>query len=59
MAKSIAFIGSGNMGCPMAENLMNAGEAVKVFDVSETNVNCKAMKYEEWSSYHRFLLNWK
>ena len=31
----------------------------KVFDVSETNVNCKAMKYEEWSSYHRFLLNWK
>ena len=31
----------------------------KVFDVSETNVNCKAMKYEEWSNYHRFLLNWK
>ena len=35
MSKSIAFIGIGNMGCPMAENLMNAGEAVKVFDVSE------------------------
>ena len=36
MSKSIAFIGVGNMGCPMAENLMKAGEAVKVFDVSES-----------------------
>ena len=35
MSKSIAFIGVGNMGCPMAENLMNAGKIVKVFDVSE------------------------
>ena len=35
MSKSIAFIGVGNMGCPMAENLMKAGKAVKVFDVSE------------------------
>ena len=36
MSRSIAFIGIGNMGCPMAENLMKAGEAVKVFDVSES-----------------------
>ena len=36
MSKSIAFIGIGNMGCPMAENLMKAGETVKVFDVSES-----------------------
>ena len=35
MSKSIAFIGVGNMGCPMAENLMKAGKIVKVFDVSE------------------------
>ena len=35
MSKSIAFIGVGNMGCPMAENLMKAGQPVKVFDVSE------------------------
>ena len=34
MSKSIAFIGVGNMGCPMAENLMKAGKIVKVFDVS-------------------------
>ena len=32
MSQSIAFIGVGNMGCPMAENLMKAGKSVKVFD---------------------------
>ena len=35
MSKSIAFIGVGNMGCPMAENLMKAGKSVKFFDVSK------------------------
>ena len=35
MSQSIAFIGVGNMGCPMAENLMIAGKSVKVFDVSK------------------------
>ena len=35
MTKSVAFIGVGNMGCPMAENLMKAGKSLKVFDVSE------------------------
>ena len=35
MSTSIAFIGIGNMGCPMAENLMKAGQNVKVFDVSK------------------------
>ena len=35
MNQSIAFIGVGNMGCPMAENLMKAGKSLKVFDVSE------------------------
>ena len=34
-SQSIAFIGVGNMGCPMAENLMKAGKSVKVFDVSK------------------------
>jgi len=33
MSKQIAFIGVGNMGCPMAENLMKAGKSVKVFDI--------------------------
>ena len=35
MSTLIAFIGVGNMGCPMAENLMKAGQTVKVFDVSK------------------------
>tara|TARA_B100001250_G_scaffold407301_1_gene427830 strand:- start:300 stop:1214 length:915 start_codon:yes stop_codon:yes gene_type:complete len=35
MSKLIAFIGVGNMGCPMAENLMKAGKILKVFDVSK------------------------
>ena len=35
MSQSIVFIGVGNMGCPMAENLMKAGKSVNVFDVSK------------------------
>ena len=35
MSEKIAFIGVGNMGNPMAENLLNAGNEIKVFDVSK------------------------
>ena len=35
MSELIAFIGVGNMGNPMAENLMKAGKKIKVFDVSK------------------------
>ena len=35
MSEQIAFIGVGNMGNPMAVNLMKAGKKVKVFDVSK------------------------
>ena len=38
MSELIAFIGVGNMGNPMAENLMKAGKKVKVFDVSKKMV---------------------
>ena len=38
MSSVIAFIGVGNMGNPMAENLMKAGNKVKVFDVSKTMI---------------------
>merc|ERR1719174_2665602 len=31
----IAFIGLGNMGLPMAKNLVSAGYLVKAYDVSE------------------------
>ena len=34
MSEQIAFIGVGNMGCPMAENVMKSGKKIKVFDVS-------------------------
>ena len=34
MVEKIAFIGVGNMGGPMAENLLKSGKEIKVFDVS-------------------------
>ncbi|MDP7540685.1 MAG: NAD(P)-binding domain-containing protein, partial [Alphaproteobacteria bacterium] len=34
----IGFIGVGNMGGPMARNLLNAGNAVMVFDVASEAV---------------------
>lgn len=36
---TIGFIGVGNMGAPMARNLINAGHALKVFDLDEEKVN--------------------
>ena len=35
----IGFIGVGNMGGPMARNLIKAGHALKVYDLSEEAVN--------------------
>ena len=35
MTDQIAFIGVGNMGNPMADQLVKAGKEVKVFDVSQ------------------------
>ena len=35
----IAFIGVGNMGLPMAENLMKSGKKIKVFDVSKKTLD--------------------
>ena len=43
MSDKIAFIGIGNMGLPMAKNLMNAGKQVKVYDVSSSMID-KAKK---------------
>ena len=36
MSQTIGFIGLGNMGLPMAEQLLKAGYAVQAFDVSES-----------------------
>jgi len=37
MAK-IGFIGLGNMGLPMAQNLIKAGHAVQGFDMSQAQM---------------------
>ena len=31
MSELLAFIGVGNMGCPMAENLMKSGKKIMMF----------------------------
>ena len=38
MSEHIVFIGVGNMGNPMAQNLVKAGKKVRVFDVSKNMV---------------------
>jgi len=38
MTQSIAFIGLGNMGGPMALNLHQAGHALRVFDLSPASL---------------------
>ena len=38
MSELIAFIGVGNMGLPMAENLMKSGKKIRVFDVSKNTI---------------------
>ena len=35
----IGFIGVGNMGAPMAQNLIRSGHTLKVFDLSERVVS--------------------
>jgi 3-hydroxyisobutyrate dehydrogenase len=36
---TVGFVGLGNMGGPMARNLINAGHSLKVFDLDEDKVN--------------------
>ena len=44
MSELIAFIGVGNMGLPMAENLMKSGKKVRVFDVSKNTIEIAQKK---------------
>ena len=39
MSELIAFIGVGNMGLPMAENLKKFGKKIRVFDVSKKTID--------------------
>ena len=58
MSKHIAFIGVGNMGNPMAQQLVNAGKQVKVFDVSEQAIKiAKETGLNVVNSLHELLLN--
>ena len=47
MSELIAFIGVGNMGNPMANNLVKAGKKVKVFDVSKKTVSYTHLRAHE------------
>jgi 3-hydroxyisobutyrate dehydrogenase len=44
MSELIAFIGIGNMGLPMAENLMKSGKKIRVFDVSKKTIEIAQKK---------------
>jgi len=47
MSELIAFIGVGNMGNPMAENLIKAGKKIRVFDVSKKMIEkAKEKKFD-------------
>ena len=47
MSELIAFIGVGNMGNPMAENLIKAGKKIRVYDVSKEMINkAKEKKFD-------------
>ena len=56
MSELIAFIGVGNMGSPMAENLIKAGKKVCVFDVSKEMINkAKEKKFDVADSIESLL----
>ena len=62
MSELIAFIGVGNMGLPMAENLMKSGKKIKVFDVSKKTIEIakeKKLKFLMSLKKHLILLEKK
>ena len=58
MSELIAFIGIGNMGSPMAENLVKAGKSVKVFDASANMIEkAKEKKLEVTKNLDELITN--
>ena len=58
MSELIAFIGVGNMGNPMAENLIKAGKKVYVFDISKEMLDrAKKKKFDVADSVENLLSN--
>ena len=55
----VGFIGIGNMGGPMAANLVKAGHEVHVFDLSEAAVkhavDAETISSRRYESYRRLL----
>ena len=47
MTDQIAFIGVGNMGNPMADQLVKAGKKVKAYDVSPETVSYTHLRAHE------------
>ena len=58
MSEQIAFIGIGNMGSPMALNLIKAGKKVKVFDISKNMIdNAKEKKLDVVENFDSLITN--
>ena len=58
MSELIAFIGVGNMGNPMANNLVKAGKKVKVFDVSKNMIEkAKEKKLDVVENFDSLITN--
>ena len=58
MSELIAFIGVGNMGNPMAQNLVKAGKKVKVFDVSKKMIDkAKEKKLDVVENFDSLITN--
>ena len=56
MSEIVAFIGVGNMGSPMAENLIKAGKKVCVFDVSKEMLDkARERKFDIADSFENLL----
>ena len=65
MSEKIAFIGVGNMGNPMAVNLLKAGNKIKVFDVSKQMLekargkNLETVDRNGWNIFTRTSISYK
>mgnify|MGYP005653614021 CR=1 FL=1 len=58
MSELIAFIGVGNMGLPMAENLKKSGKKVKVFDVSKKTIDiAREKKLDVVDNFNELIIN--
>ena len=55
---TVAFLGLGQMGSPMANNLLQKGHALRVFDVNQQAVNELVQKGATAAHYH-YAAKWR